>query len=317
MLIRLGRLSEAKSLIICSGNLRKFHSINRPASQLACLNGRNGPNGSKGSDGPYKRSANFVFNPAGLAMIQSRFNSTEPVQKMSDAVRGTVEEIKKLDENVIDLSNFQVPNLPTPEEIMAMKSIITATDLGLTWWLPTGGLYVLFDLVHKAGVEWPASIIVSTLMVRTLIWPVMISSRKQSIVLGNFMRKFKKFREEFELAQLKGNIMEINKLSLKYSDLMYSPEYKNFMNKSKLGYLKMPLIQGFVFMSFFITLRKMAYHPVPSLYESSFLWLPSLAEKDPYYILPIVTSTTLFLTLKLGIDTGKLKNHPNFFSFNL
>lgn len=310
MLIRLGRFGEAKKLVICSGNLRKFHSINRPASQLACLRAWSVPSGSKAEPAAHHKSqrpTNLLLSPANLVLIQSRFNSGEPAKTLSEAVKSSVEEIKKLNKDEIDLSDFQVPNLPTADEIMQMKSNISATDLGLTWWMPTGGLYVLFDLVHKSGVDWPASIIMSTLLIRTLIWPMMISSRKQSIELGNFMRKFKKFRDEYELAQLKGNIMEMNKLAMKHSDMAYSPEYKSFMSKNKLSYLKMPIIQGAVFMAFFLTMRKMAYHPIPSLYESSFLWLPSLAEKDPYYLLPILTASTLFMTLKLGIDTGE---HP-------
>lgn len=309
MLIRLGRLSKTKNLIIFSGNLRKFHSINRAASQLAGPNDWGAQNGSKPAPFHPKRPVDKLIggHPASLFMIQHRLNSTEPAKTMSEAVKSSVEEIKKLDESVIDLSDFQIPNLPSPDEIIAMKSIISATDLGLTYWLPPGLLYLLFDLVHKAGVNWPASIIVSTLIVRTLIWPMMISSRRKSIEMGHFMKKFKKFKEEIDLANLKGNMMEIQKLALKHSDLFDSPEYKKFMGKGKLSYIKMPLIQGFLFMSFFITLRAMAYHPIPSLYESSFLWLPSLAEKDPYYLLPIITASTLFMTLKLGIDTGKLE----------
>ena len=304
----IGHLSKTKSLLIFSGNLRKFHSINQAASQLAGPNDWKVQNGSKPFHLPKRWPTGKLMiggQPASLFLLQHRFNSTEPAKTMTEAVKGSVEEIKKLNQTEIDLSDFQIPNLPTPDEIQAMKYIISATDIGLTYWLPTGLLYMLFDAVHKAGIDWPASIIVATLLVRTMIWPMMISSRKKSIELGNFMKKFKKFKEEIELANLKGNMMELNKLAIKHSDLTESPEYKKFMSKSKLSYIKMPLIQGFVFMSFFITLRKMAYHPIPSLYESSFLWLPSLAEKDPYYLLPILTSTTLFMTLRLGIETGE------------
>lgn len=54
-----------------------------------------------------------------------------------------------------------------------------------------------------------------------------------------------------------------------------------------------------VFLSFFIGLRKMADLPVPSLQTGGLLWFPDLTVADPFYILPLAVTGTMFLTLEV------------------
>ena len=46
----------------------------------------------------------------------------------------------------------------------------------------------------------------------------------------------------------------------------------------------------------------MANLPVESLKDGGFLWLKDLTVHDPYYIMPIITSVTMFITIELGTD---------------
>jgi len=62
------------------------------------------------------------------------------------------------------------------------------------------------------------------------------------------------------------------------------------------------MFQAPVFISFFFALRKMANLPVESLKDGGFLWLKDLTVHDPYYIMPIITSVTMFITIELGTD---------------
>lgn len=296
-------INRSSSLI----NLRKFHSI-RTASQ-SCFNHFQQSSTNENVD-QFKLKSNLLNNSKNgklnLFMIQNRFNSTEKSKTIADAHKSSVESIKQSDQQEIDLSDFKIPDIPSPDEILALKGSLSATDIGLTYYLPPGLLYKLFDSINKMGVDWPVTIIASTILVRTLVFPMMISSRKRTIELSNFMTKFKKFNEEVENAQMRGNLMDVNKIVLKHQDIIDSEESKKIIHGSKLAHFKMPLIQLFLFTSFFISLRKMSYYPVPSLHECSFLWLPSLAERDPYYILPIITSTTLYFTLRMGFEFGNV-----------
>lgn len=58
--------------------------------------------------------------------------------------------------------------------------------------------------------------------------------------------------------------------------------------------------QAPVFISFFIALRKMAYLPVPSLQTGGFLWFPDLTAADPFYILPLAVTGTMFFILEVS-----------------
>lgn len=316
MLIRCLPVSRTVRIEFINHNLRKFHSLRTVASQsndcCCCFNqtrsNHRQPNKTKFERcEPLNGTALRIgrSTQANFATIQNRFFSTEPPKTIAEAVKSSVDAIKKTDETEIDLANFQIPNLPTPEEIEALKSIISAADVGLTPWMPTGWLFNLFDYIHKQGVEWPVTIIISTIIIRTIIFPLVVSSRKQAAEMGNTMRDFSDFQKQVDRAQLSGNLMELNKIALKFQNVM-NEEKMGQLKQNKFRVLRMPLTQLFLFTSFFITLRKMCYYPIPSLHESSLLWLPSLAEKDPYYVLPIVTSATLFVTLRLGIDTGTL-----------
>jgi len=62
------------------------------------------------------------------------------------------------------------------------------------------------------------------------------------------------------------------------------------------------MFQAPIFISFFFALKTMANLPVESLKEGGFWWLKDLTVYDPYYIMPIVTSVTMFITIELGTD---------------
>lgn len=58
-------------------------------------------------------------------------------------------------------------------------------------------------------------------------------------------------------------------------------------------------LQAPVFISFFIALRKMAYLPVPSLQTGGALWFTDLTAADPFYILPLAVTGTMFFILEV------------------
>lgn len=57
-----------------------------------------------------------------------------------------------------------------------------------------------------------------------------------------------------------------------------------------------------VFISFFIALRKMAYLPVPSMQTGGMLWFADLTASDPFYILPLAVTGTMFFILEVKSD---------------
>lgn len=51
----------------------------------------------------------------------------------------------------------------------------------------------------------------------------------------------------------------------------------------------------------------MANAPVESLKHGGFWWLQDLTVHDPYYIMPIVISVTMYIIIELGADGTDLK----------
>lgn len=54
-----------------------------------------------------------------------------------------------------------------------------------------------------------------------------------------------------------------------------------------------------VFISVFMGLRGMANVPIESLRTGGMLWFTDLTLADQYYLLPIITSATLYLTVEV------------------
>lgn len=54
------------------------------------------------------------------------------------------------------------------------------------------------------------------------------------------------------------------------------------------------------FISFFLGIRGLANYPLESMMNGGTLWFHDLTVADPYYILPVFTAVTLFVTMEVG-----------------
>jgi YidC/Oxa1 family membrane protein insertase len=53
------------------------------------------------------------------------------------------------------------------------------------------------------------------------------------------------------------------------------------------------------FISFFLGIRGLANYPLESMMYGGALWFPDLTVCDPYYILPVFTAVTMFITMEV------------------
>jgi YidC/Oxa1 family membrane protein insertase len=67
-----------------------------------------------------------------------------------------------------------------------------------------------------------------------------------------------------------------------------------------LGKMIIPLLQAPFFFSVFWGIRSMCYYPVNSLITGGFLWFPDLTIADPFFILPIVATSTVLLMVHVS-----------------
>ncbi|XP_011173283.1 mitochondrial inner membrane protein OXA1L [Solenopsis invicta] len=202
----------------------------------------------------------------------------------------------------------EIPDPPTPiQEII--ENIVkvhpngepTFESLGLGGWSPSGIVQNFLEFMHiNLNMPWWLTIVTATVCARALIFPLVINSQKNMIKVTNHMPVIQEMHQRLTEARNSGDHMESAKAAT---------EMMQYMKKNNVSMTKnfmAPLIQAPVFISFFFALKKMANLPVESLKEGGFLWVKDLTVYDPYYIMPIVTSVTMFITIELGTDGANI-----------
>ena len=91
-------------------------------------------------------------------------------------------------------------------------------------------------------------------------------------------------------------------------------EMKKFMQENNIGpsnYFSF-LANGAVLTTMFFALRGMANLPVESLKTGGALWFTDLTLADPFYLLPLITVSSLYINFKVGGEGIDLNSQPKF-----
>uniref|UniRef100_A0A3Q3WNQ8 Membrane insertase YidC/Oxa/ALB C-terminal domain-containing protein n=1 Tax=Mola mola TaxID=94237 RepID=A0A3Q3WNQ8_MOLML len=189
---------------------------------------------------------------------------------------------------------------PTVAEVLQTAATESSlAELGLGSYTPVGLIQNLLEFMHlDLGLPWWGAIVTGTVLARMAVFPVIVKGQREAAKLNNVLPEMTKLTTRMNEAKQSGNKFEFGKA---YSDLTMFQK-KHDVNPLR-GFL-VPLVQAPVFISFFIALRKMAYLPVPSLQTGGMLWFPDLAAADPFYILPLAVTGTMFFILELGAESG-------------
>jgi YidC/Oxa1 family membrane protein insertase len=129
------------------------------------------------------------------------------------------------------------------------------------------------------GGQYGLSILLLTIIVRTLILPLTLKQYKSSKAMQALQPEMKKIKEKY-----KDNAQKQQEETMKL--------FQQHQVNPLAGCL--PLV---IQMPIFIALYNAIYGN-PSIFEHTFLWL-QLGEKDPYYILPIIAAITTFIQSKM------------------
>lgn len=203
----------------------------------------------------------------------------------------------------------EIPDPPTPiEEIV--ENIVkvhangepTLESIGLGSYTPVGLVQKFLEYMHISfDIPWWTTIVIGTICVRVLIFPLVIKAQKNAINFSNHMPVITQLQMKMTDARQCGDHIESARAA---------QELMEYMKKSNVSVLKnfiVPLVQAPIFLSFFLALRGMANAPVESLKHGGFWWLQDLTLHDPYYVMPIVTCVTMFITIELGVDGTDIK----------
>ncbi|WP_298465465.1 YidC/Oxa1 family membrane protein insertase [uncultured Mitsuokella sp.] len=144
---------------------------------------------------------------------------------------------------------------------------------------------VLQALYHVTELVGPGSygvaIILLTIVIKMILYPLTVKQVRSMKAMQELSPKMKKIQEKY-----KDNpqVMQ-QKVGALYKEAGVNP---------LAGCLPL-LIQMPILMGMYYSLYNFTY-PTPE--SAQFLWLPSMSDPDPYYILPVLSALTTFLQQK-------------------
>ena len=144
-------------------------------------------------------------------------------------------------------------------------------------------LELLYSLTSMAGIgSYGMAIILLTIIIKMLMYPLTVKQVKSMKAMQELSPKMKKLQEKY-----KDNpqVMQ-QKIGALYKDAGVNP---------LAGCLPL-LIQMPILMGMYYALFNFTY---PSAEAAQFLWLPSMSDPDPIYVLPILSALTTFLQQKM------------------
>ena len=144
-------------------------------------------------------------------------------------------------------------------------------------------LETLYSLTDLAGVRsYGLAIILLTVIIKMLLYPLTVKQVKSMKAMQELSPKMKKIQEKY-----KDNpqVMQ-QKIGALYKDAGVNP---------LAGCLPL-LIQMPILMGMYYALFNFTY---PSAEAAQFMWLPSMSDPDPIYVLPILSALTTFLQQKM------------------
>ncbi|TYJ46325.1 hypothetical protein E1A91_A02G113400v1 [Gossypium mustelinum] len=163
-------------------------------------------------------------------------------------------------------------------------------------WLPIAAVQYVIDAVHSStGLNWWSSIVVTTLLVRGLTLPFLISQLKATAKMTLLRPQLKEIKERMQRMGMDPQAVaegqnEMQKLFKEYGVTPFTP-LKGF-------FIQMP-----IFISFFLGISNMA-EKMPSFKSGGAYWFIDLSTPDSLCIFPVLTALTFWITVECNMLEG-------------
>ncbi|XP_076931125.1 mitochondrial inner membrane protein OXA1-like [Bidens hawaiensis] len=168
-------------------------------------------------------------------------------------------------------------------------------------WVPVAALQYAIDGIHNfTGLNWWASIVITTLVIRTLTIPIMINQLKATSKLTILRPQLEEIKQEMQDRGMSPSAVAEGQEKMKR---VFSEH-----GVSTFTPLKGLLIQGPLFVSFFLAIQNMV-EKVPSFKTGGASWFLDLTTADPFYLLPCLTAFSFWITVELNMQEG-LEGNP-------
>lgn len=143
-------------------------------------------------------------------------------------------------------------------------------------------LTALYNFTATFGVpSYGLAIILLTVLIKILVYPLTKKQLKSMKAMQRIQPQMKKLQEKY-----KNNPQVMQQKLME----LYKKEGANPMSGCLPMLIQMPILMGMYY-----TLYNFDYGGA----APSFLWLPSLSETDPLYVLPLLSAATTFLQQKM------------------
>jgi len=164
------------------------------------------------------------------------------------------------------------------EEISAGLNL--TVDYGFLWWLALP-LFHLLTFIHGIVGNWGLSIIVLTIIVKSLLYPLSAASFRSMAKMRKLQPEMARLKERYgdDKQQFSQSMMEL-----------YKKEGANPLGGCLPILLQMP-----VFLALYWTLME----SVELRHAPFILWIDDLSAMDPYFVLPILMGISMFVTQML------------------
>lgn len=208
-----------------------------------------------------------------------------------------------------------LPRIPEPPPVPTVDATDAVTTfggeppfeaIGLGGWSPPGLVQSALEYLHVSlDIPWWGVIVCGTIVVRTLLFPLVIMAQRNAAKMGNNMPQMQAIQLKMTEARSTGNQFESARLAQEMYTFMKEKEISPFRS------MLVPLAQAPIFISFFMGLRQMANAPVESMREGGLFWFVDLTMPDQFYLLPIITSATLYVTILVGTDAARMSQQSS------
>ncbi|KAJ3323106.1 Mitochondrial inner membrane protein oxa1l [Boothiomyces sp. JEL0866] len=228
-----------------------------------------------------------VINQINVVQLNRSFwNKTVPVAPPAVVETPAQPAIELVDGELVDTV---VTKLTSISNIGDLKLLGLASN-----YTPVGWIQQFLEFVHvTTGMEWWATIAVSTLLARVLLFPVLIKTQRAMIKMTNIKPQIEPIQTEMNRLRSIGDAMGAAKEQQKLMQVFRKEGVSPF--SGLWGLLQAP-----VFISFFLALRAMCSLPVPGFSTSTFFWIQDLTLPDPYMILPIASAAGMLAAMELN-----------------
>ncbi len=134
--------------------------------------------------------------------------------------------------------------------------------------------------------SYALAIILISILIKIILFPLMQKQMKSTMNMQEVQPKLEYLQKKY-----KNNPEKMNEEVMKL--------YKEYNVNPMAGCLPL-LIQMPILIGLFGALRQYDFDPIE---HATFFWIPNLADKDPFFILPVLVAATMFLQQKISMAT--------------